>query len=126
MQPPELPVSFVVRRKIPVPPAPQPASAGMNFPAALCTRHRKITQGCSTWGKDLEHNMPWFQPDHPGVQETNPSHVIALKSKTMWSWFNHKVKSPCWGDKLNIGTSDNGDNNNFFKKLKIVMNLKLT
>lgn len=70
---------------------------GMNFPDALCTRYRKITQGCSTWGKDLEHNIPWLQPDHPGVQETNPSHIIAPKSKTVWSWFHHKAPSPCSG-----------------------------
>lgn len=77
-------------RRIPEPRAPQPASPGMNFLAALCTRHRKVTQGCPNWRKDLEHNMPWFQSDHPGVQETNPSHIIAPKSKTPWPWLHHK------------------------------------
>lgn len=94
-------------------PCSQPASPGMNFPSALCTRHRKITQQCSTWEKDLENNMPWFQPDHPGVQETNPSHIIAPESKTPWSWFHQKVQSHS-----NIGTSwklVNGDKNHFIK-----------
>lgn len=79
MQPPGLPANFVgcrERRKTPVAAAPQPAPPGMSAPAALRMRQRKITPGRSPRGKGLEHNKPWFQPDHPFVQETNPSHRL--------------------------------------------------
>lgn len=51
-------------------------SPGMSIPAARRTGQRKITQGCSLRGQGLEDNTPWFQPDHPFVQETNPSQKL--------------------------------------------------